>query len=288
MRLAWTCTTMVPTAFYLTCVLVLFAAAPAQAAQATQPPPSAPAAPNNGPQPGPVEIDYRLVNLPTTVPLPRLRSNFQITHRFAGNLERGGVGFQLSNLFGIDQGAMVGFEYRLAIVPRVQAAIYRVTLDKTFQFHGQFDAWRQGATLPVSISAVVSVEGVDNFQDQYAPAVGAVFSRTFANVVAAYAAPMWVDNTAAVLGVDRSTAFLGLGVRLRVRPSLFVVGEVAPRMDGYAPSDPEFAFALEKRMGGHVFQLNITNTTGTTYGQTARGGVPDTLHLGFNLSRKFF
>ena len=282
---------MLRNAACLTCVLALIVAATAQAAQSSPPaqaPPKAPADPNNGPQPGPVEIDYRLVNLPTTVPLPRLRSNVQITHRFAGNLRRGGFGFQASNLFGLDQGAMVGFEYRLAIVPRVQAAIYRATLDKTFQFHGQFDAWRQGASLPVSISAIVSVEGVDNFQDQYAPAVGAVFSRTFANVIAAYAAPMWVDNTAAVLGVDRHTAFLGLGVRARVRPSLFVVGEVSPRVDGYAPSDPEFAFALEKRVGGHVFQVNIANTTGTTYGQTARGGNPESLYLGFNLSRKFF
>ena len=238
-------------------------------------------------RPTPIEIDYRLINLPTTVPLPRLRSNFQITHRFAGNLRRGDLGFQASNLFGIDQGAMVGFEYRLAIVPRVQAAIYRVTLDKTFQFHGQFDVMRQGEALPVSASAVVSVEGVDNFQDQYAPAAGAVVSRTFGNVLAGYVAPMWVNNTAAVLGVDRHTIFMGIGARLRLRPTVFVVAEVAPRLDGYAPSDPEFGFALEKRAGGHVFQINFTNTTGTTYGQTARGGSPGTLYLGFNLSRKF-
>jgi len=282
---------MVRNAACLTCVLVLIVAATVQAAEPSQPaqaPASAAAAPNNGLEPGPVEIDYRLVNLPTTVPLPRLKSNVQITHRFAGNLRNGSFGFQASNLFGLDEGAMVGFEYRLAVVSRVQAAAYRATLDKTFQFHGQVDAWRQGASLPVSISPVVSVEGVNNFQDQYAPAVGAVVSRIFANVVAAYAAPIWVDNTAAVLGVDRHTAFLGLGVRARVRPSLFVVGEVSPRVDGYAPGDPEFAFALEKRVGGHVFQVNVSNTTGTTYAQTARGGNPQSLYLGFNLSRKFF
>ena len=95
-------------------------------------------------------------------------------------------------------------------------------------------------------------------------------------------------RSAAVLGIDRHTAFVGVGARLRVRPSVFVVAEAAPRLDGYAPSDPEFAFALEKRAGGHDFQINIANTTGTTYGQTARGGSPETLYLGFNLSRKFF
>ena len=183
---------------------------------------------------------------------------------------------------------MVGFEYRIAIIPRVQAAIYRVTLDKAFQFHGQYDAVRQGTSMPVSISGVVSVEGVDNFQDQYAPAAGFVVSRTFANVLAGYVTPMYVDNTAAVLDLDRHTVFLGLGARVRIRPSLFLVGEVAPRLDGYAPGDPEFAVAFEKRLGGHVFQINVSNTTGTTVGQTARGGASDALYLGFNISRKFF
>jgi hypothetical protein len=239
-------------------------------------------------RPRAIEPDHRLINLPTTVPLPRLRSNFQLTHRFGGNLRRGDFGFQASNLFGIDQGAMVGFEYRLAVARRLQAAVYRVTLDKTFQFHGQYDAVRQTGSTPFSLSAVVSIEGADNFQERRAPALGAVASRAFADVVAVYAVPMWVHNTAAVLGVDRDTVFLGLGGRVRVRPSVYLVAEVSPRLGGYAPSEPEFGFAVEKRMGGHVFQVNVANTSGTTFGQTARGGSPESLYLGFNLSRKFF
>ena len=238
--------------------------------------------------PRPIEPDYRLINLPTTVPLPRWRSNFALTHRFAGNLRRGDFGFQASNLFGIDQGAMVGFEYRLAFTRRIQAAVYRATLDKTFQFHGQYNAMRQGDAMPVSVSAVVSVEGADNFQEGRAPAVGAVASRAFADALAVYVAPMWVHNTAAVLGLDRNTGFLGLGTRVRLSRSVFVVAEVTPRLGGYAPSQPEFGFAIEKRLGGHVFQVNLTNTVGTTYAQTARGGSPESLYLGFNLSRKFF
>jgi hypothetical protein len=37
-----------------------------------------------------------------------------------------------------------------------------------------------------------------------------------------------------------------------------------------------------------VFQLNVNNGQGTTFGQLARGGFPDSLYLGFNLARKFF
>jgi hypothetical protein len=108
------------------------------------------------------------------------------------------------------------------------------------------------------------------------------------DTLAVYVAPAWVHNTAAVLGFDRSTGLLGLGARVRIRPAVFVVGEVTPRVGGYAPGQPEFGVAVEKRLGGHVFQINLTNTPGTTYAQTARGGAPESLYLGFNLSRKFF
>ena len=68
----------------------------------------------------------------------------------------------------------------------------------------------------------------------------------------------------------------------------YLVAEFSPRFDGYAPGDVEYAFAIEKRVGGHVFQLNFSNSQGTTFGQIAGGGAPLNLHLGFNLTRKFF
>ena len=47
-------------------------------------------------------------------------------------------------------------------------------------------------------------------------------------------------------------------------------------------------FGIEKRVGGHAFQLNFSNSQLTTFAQTAQGGLPDSLFLGFNLTRKFF
>ena len=49
------------------------------------------------------------------------------------------------------------------------------------------------------------------------------------------------------------------------------------------------SFGIEKRAGGHVFQLNFSNGFGTTMGQLARGGTgSEDWYLGFNISRKFF
>src|SRR5262245_32857737 len=68
----------------------------------------------------PLEPDFTLVNLPTTLPLPRFKGNFRLTHRFNGNLRNGDFGDQASSLFGIDQGATIGFEYRFGLAKHVE------------------------------------------------------------------------------------------------------------------------------------------------------------------------
>src|SRR3990170_3316633 len=105
----------------------------------------------------------RLSHRPTTMRLPLHKGNFRLTHRFAGNLRNGTFGQQAGNLFGLDQGAIIGFEYRVAVMRRLQAAAYRSSFDKTIQLYGKYDAIRQRRSTPVSVSAVVSIEGTDNF-----------------------------------------------------------------------------------------------------------------------------
>jgi hypothetical protein len=239
----------------------------------------------------PAEPDFVVVNIPTTLRLPRHKGSFRLTHRFAGNLRSGTFSQQASNLFGIDQGAVIGFEYRFAVMRRLHAAAYRSGFDKTIQLYGKYDALRQQRSFPVSLSGLASVEGVDNFQEQYAPAFGVAVSREVADRLAVYAAPIWVNNSAGTLGSTggrRNTLYLGLAARARVSSAVYLVGEVTPRAAGYAPSDAGYGFGIEKRVGAHVFQLTFTNTFATTFGQLARGGSPGSLYLGLNLARKFF
>jgi hypothetical protein len=74
-----------------------------------------------------------------------------------------------------------------------------------------------------------------------------------------------------------------------VRPTVYVVAEISPRAAGYKPGSSQAAFAIEKRAGGHTFQLNFSNGLGTTRGQVARGAFnSDDWYMGFNISRKFF
>ena len=253
----------------------------------------------------PAEPDLVTINLPTTMRLPLHKGNFRLNHRFAGNLRTGTFREHASNLFGIDQGAIIGFEYRVAVLPRLQAAAYRSSFDRTIQLHARYDVIRQRGALPVAVSGIVSIEGTNNFQEEFAPAVGVVISRTVARRIAAYITPMWVDNTAASLGAithdhgtglledevpheHRSTFYAGIGGRIRVLSTVYLVGEITPRVNGYAPDEVAYGFGIEKRVGSHMFSLTFTNGFGTTFAQLARGGTANSLYLGFNLARKFF
>jgi len=234
------------------------------------------------------EPDFRLINLPTTLRLPKFKGNFDLTHRFGGNLRRGSFTDQLSNLFGIDEGAVVGLEYRFGVARHLEAVAYRTSLQRTIQLYAKYDAIHQHEGLPLSASLVLSDEGTDNFQEDFAPAIGVSLSHIVGDVLAVYAVPTWVHNSAALAGLDRNTAFIGVGARLRFRPSVYLVAEVSPRVSGYRPGTAQYGFGIEKRAGGHMFQLNFTNGVGTTLAQIARGGQPDNLALGFNLARKFY
>jgi hypothetical protein len=229
------------------------------------------------------------VNLPTTLRLPRFGSAFRVTHRFTRPLNEGDFGSLVEDFFGFDGGAQIGLEYRFGLWSGLQAGIYR-TSDRTIQFYGQYDVVRQDRS-PVGIAALVSVDGTNNFRDSYSPAIGAIVSRTIGNHVALYAEPTWIgdSNATDAPGTDDSTLSLGLAARVRVRPTVYGVVEVTPRLAGYAPGDPSVAFALEKRVGGHVFQVNFSNTIGTTLAQSLRaGGSDNDWYIGFNISRKFF
>jgi hypothetical protein len=236
----------------------------------------------------PMEPDFTLVNLPTTLPLPLHAGNFHLTHRFNENLRRDSFGTQLSNLFGLDEGATIQLEYRFGVLKHLEAIVSRTNVDRDIQFSAKYDAFQESASTPLGLSAIVGVEGGNNFKERHAPALGAVVSRTLGNVAAVYASPIWVHNTLPVAAVTQNTFYVGLGTRVRIVPTVFVVAEVSPRVSGYAPGDAEFAFAFEKRVGAHVFSLTFANGHATTYGQLARGGNPESLYLGFNLARKFF
>jgi hypothetical protein len=294
-------------AFALVAALLL--AAPVDVAFAQEPAPVAEAKPEAA-APAPAQEDdpdrdvnlaqpdFTLVALPTTLRLPRHKSAFRISHRFGRALGSGDFGDLLADAFGLDNGAFIGFEYRFGLFRGTQLAFHR-TSDKTIQFLAQYDL-RSQSTFPVGLNVIGAIEGSDNLgastpdggATHYSPSLGLLLSREVGQRASLYVEPIWVNNSnpdPGELADDNSTLLLGLGARVRVRPTVYLVLEGSPRVSGFDPGVTQVSFGIEKRWGGHLFQLNVSNGFGTTFAQLARGGFNnDDWYLGFNISRKFF
>jgi hypothetical protein len=267
------------------------------------------------------EPDFTIVNLPTTLRLPRLKSAFRVTHRFTRSLSDGSFGQLAGELFGIDNGAQIGLEYRIGIMRGLQAGIYRTSTGKTIQFFGQYDAVRQSVSVPVTMDILASIEGLNNFHkgsvvdvedNEYATTLGVLLSRTVGDRAAFYLQPSFIfhSNTystagclehiehghvfpdceaAPTTGIDSNTLLVGLSSRVRLTQRAYLVGSWTPRASGFRPGVALATFGIEKRLGGHAFQLNFSNSLGSTMAQHARGASNNSdWFMGFNISRKFF
>jgi hypothetical protein len=289
--------------------LLLGSSARAQTPAAESPAPPTTASPGQPPDStssaASTELDQTVVNVPTTLPLRRHHSYFRLTHRFARDLTRGTFGQLAEDLFSLDSGAIIGLEYRFGLTSTIQAGIHRSILGKTIVLFGKWDAWPQNAGRPFGLSFVPSIEGQDNLSLDPQPGISATISRAVGSRLVVYASPAYVHN--AHTGTLRAghgdhehevgeedadtdvtdTAFIGLGARARIRPSVAIVLEVNPRLGGYTPGPPAWNAGIEKLTRGHVLQLNFGNNFDSTPGMIARGGNEDQVYLGFNLSRRW-
>ncbi len=198
----------------------------------------------------PPEIDLTLINLPTTLSMKPHRGYFRLTHRFARDLRRGTFDDLAASLFSLDDGAVIGLEYRYAITGSVHAGIARSLLSKTIETFARWDAVRQGGRGRCRSRSAPRYEGLNNLRANHQPGVAVTVSRTFGDVLALYATPSFVAHTHAVdtiagheghdhdVGLEPdehaghdSTWFAGLGGRVRFSGTGYLVGEylAAPR-----------------------------------------------------------
>ena len=133
------------------------------------------------------------------------------------------------------------------MVPNGELIVHRARSDRTIQFLGQYGVARQSTRMPLEVSALVAVEGTDNFRDQYSPTAGIILTRLFGERGAMHIEPLMVANSnlSELSNDDDSTFMIGLGGRLRVTLSVYVVGEVTPRIRGYKPEANLGSFAVE-------------------------------------------
>ncbi len=261
-----------------------------QTAAAQTPPPDQPDQSDPDARVDALQPDFNLAALPTTLRMPIHKLAFRVTHRFTRSLGEGDFGDLASDLFGFDSGAQIGLELRYGLMHGTQIGVHR-TSDRTIQIFGQHSFWTERDGKALGLDGIATFEGGNNLQEHHESTLGAIVSRNLSKYAALYAEPMFVINSSPFTdrGSDNNTFMIGLGGRLRVRPSMYLVGEITPRVAGFDPGAHQMSFGVEGRAGGHLFQLNFSNGLATTLGQLATGTTTyEDWYIGFNISRKFF
>jgi hypothetical protein len=246
-----------------------------------------------------------VVNVPTPKRVPRGSLNILFTHRFRQPIRP--LEDSDDDLFGLDSSSISSIGLTYGITDRLYARFYRSpiaqqglfkTIELGFGYHLLDEAGRS----PIALSAYASVEGDNNFKEDFTYNLQAMMSRSVTRYVTLFFSPAVHINSNKdrrflrdfedsfsedvinnINDFGEHGASFGLGVNARIRPTLSLLFEYVPRT-GFKlgtfnatvdeetgevirlenVSEASLGFGIEKRLGRHSFSLTCSNTQATT------------------------
>ncbi|MBV9957953.1 MAG: cupredoxin domain-containing protein [Acidobacteria bacterium] len=249
--------------------------------------------------------DYYLINVPTPKRVVKGSLNLRFTHRFSQPVRP--VRQSAENLLGLDSFAVSSLGLSYGITDRLYVNAYRSpicqqgmckTIEIGLGYHWLDEAGRS----PVSLQTYASIEGNDNFTEEYTYNLQAMIGRSISKWGYAFFSPAVNFNAngqrrfnprasdffppalvADQFNLGKHTASFGFGFSARIRPTVSLMFEYTPRVGfrqgrvfpNFAPgtftvagftnvSEAEIGFGIEKRIGRHSFSLTFSNTQATT------------------------
>ncbi len=234
-----------------------------------------------------------LANLPTTQAIDKGHLLFRVSHRFYQPISSGRAAF-----FGLDAPAQVLLGFGFGITDRLGVSIARVNEEQDFELGLSWIAWNQGGKGGMPFSAALHVsaglatlEREDrSFFDSKNLGLNLAlsFAHQISNRVSLLLVPAYATNTTHGNPDIRGTFALGLGGRIMIFEDFSLIAEWTPVLSGHAAEADGWSVGVEKRIGGHVFQVFVLNSRGLTTDQILPGGdLRSDVRLGFNIYRTF-
>jgi hypothetical protein len=235
-----------------------------------------------------------LVNLPTTTGIDAGRFLFRISHRFTSSVASG-----YDTFFGFDSPAhvLIGFGYGLT--DRLSLTLGHSNLYNEFDFGAHYIVALEDESMPFSLAvhagiglATEKLYGRGRFDGKnFKMHFEASFVRQVSDRLSLLLVPAYTSNANHWADERDGTFALGIGGRFMIFEDTSLIAEWIPVLAGYKDEGNGWAFGLEKKIGGHVFQFFVLNTSGLTPAQYLPGG--DLLlkngdfRIGFNIYRTF-
>lgn len=226
--------------------------------------------------------------------------DFKLAHRF-GTLNEG-----FYEIWGLDQASMrIGLDY--GITNRLTIGAGRSTFEKQYDGFLKYRLlWQStGKTnIPVSVTLLSSMmvktikDSIEHKElqtkDRFYFAYQALIARKFNSNFSLQVMPTLVHyNLVPTSDVPNNLVSIGIAGRIKLTRRTSLTAEYYYQLPGSKLPGTYNSFSLgyEIETGGHVFQLNLTNSTGMTErtfinettGQWKKGDI----HFGFNISRVF-
>lgn len=252
---------------------------------------------------GRLPVGDQLLTLPSSHMAADGTWEVKFTHRFNQSLTDGSFADQLHSLFGLDTNADVMFGMSYALRPHLQVSLARTNTNDTLEAAAKYIVLQQAPSVPLTLALRGGVDWRTerDLEDRSSFFVQGIVSRRFGKAEV-FVLPTVVTNAGRAIDGDTSVALFDyafnapVGVTYFMRPPLALVAEIIPP-NGDLPDttsgDFGWSVGIKRAIGGHWFEVLLTNSQGTTVDQyttsTFQGSGLDAgeVKLGFNIERRF-
>lgn len=281
-------------------------------------------------EPGMEPYDYRLINLATPKSVPKGSWNLSFNHRFSQPLNP--ISESGKNLLGFDSVSVSSFGVSYGITDKLYVSAYRSPLCqkglcKTIELGIGYHWLDQTKKSPIALTTYASIEGNENFTEEYTYNFQTMISRRVGKRVYLFFSPALTLNangqhrfnpraedyfpvaTAAnTFRLPNYTASFGFGAAVMITPKHvalfefvprigFKLGQINPIFDndfnviGFENvSKPSIGFGYQWNIGKHSFAVTFSNTQTTTTSRFNSSNLvlsPKNMVIGFNLFRRW-
>jgi hypothetical protein len=252
----------------------------------------------------PIPLGDTLLSLPTSHIPSDGTWEVKFTHRFNQSIDQGSFSDRVHSLWGLDSNADVMFGASWMVRNDLQLSLMRSNAMDDVELAAKYVVLQQAPAMPFSVALRAGVDWRTerDLNDRTSAFAQLVLSRQFGKRAELFVIPTFATNAGrAVTGTAsqalfRHAANVPVGLAVMVRPALSVVAELIPKnrdLPDAMHGDAAWALGLKRAIGGHYFEILLTNSNATLvdqYVSSTYQGAPlnkGDLHLGFNIERRF-
>jgi hypothetical protein len=253
----------------------------------------------------PVPLGDALLSLPTSHIPTEGTWEVKFTHRFNQSLDQGSFSDRVHSLYGLDSNADVAFGFSYVVTRDLQATFERSNVSDDIESSLKYVVVQQARAIPFSLALRGGMDWRTerDVVDRTSFFAQAIISRQFGGRAEVFVIPTYATNAGRAVNGTTSTALfkhavnVPLGAAVMIRPGLSVVAELTPKNRDLPSTmkrgDFAWALGLKRAIGGHYFEILVTNSNAThvdQYVTSTYQGSPlnkSDFHLGFNIERRF-